>query len=500
MIKLNFKLPILFIFLIFTSLDLLALTLNKMQVNSKQDEPLNAVIDVIYSKGDKASNLKPAIASKENYEANGLSRLSIHSDIKITLEEGASGAKIFLTSNEVVKDPFLDLLIQIDSEKGRVYKEYTVLLEPPSQKKSINEVIEAKSKDDEKVGLKNEGVKEKIEPIKIVQQEASSSEKVKEVKKINKEKKPEKESEPEPKLKTIKSTRGKTLYQIARENKPSGVTTEQMVLAIYQNNPRAFSQDNVNTLIKNKKLKIPPVRYFENHSHLEARKILRDQNVEWKNKTKKIIKSVKPKEAVKLKEISDKSAAKIDQLEKELFETKKKLQKIEKLNIESKNNSIEKLDVQPKKKLDTLKEGAVNESKLTQAPLKIKDDSVFVSSISDIDEKSIEETIIVKDDQKGFKTIHVLLLILFFVLLLGLFVLISRRKKIEKNQTLQSFVNEDNYSEPSVEFPEKVKNENKSAQNSQSSDPIIESENVDKSQENGSDNSKKNYLPIADDD
>ena len=45
-----------------------------------------------------------------------------------------------------------------------------------------------------------------------------------------------------------------------------------MVLAIYKNNPKAFSEDNVNTLIKNKKLKIPPVSYFENHSHLEAEK------------------------------------------------------------------------------------------------------------------------------------------------------------------------------------------------------------------------------------
>ena len=74
----KFKLPILFIFLICISNALSAITLNKMQVNSKQDEPLNAVIDVIYSKGDKASNLKPAIASKENYEANGLSLSLIH--------------------------------------------------------------------------------------------------------------------------------------------------------------------------------------------------------------------------------------------------------------------------------------------------------------------------------------------------------------------------------------------------------------------------------------
>ena len=82
------KLSIALVFIIFTSSNLFALTLGKMQVSSKQDEPLKAIIDVVFSKGDKASNLKPAIASKANYEANGLSRLSIHSDIKIILKEG----------------------------------------------------------------------------------------------------------------------------------------------------------------------------------------------------------------------------------------------------------------------------------------------------------------------------------------------------------------------------------------------------------------------------
>mgnify|MGYP003321217601 CR=1 FL=1 len=54
--------------------------------------------------------------------------------IDINIEESGNGAKIFLTSKEIVKDPFLDLLIQIDSEKGRVYREYTILLDPPSPK------------------------------------------------------------------------------------------------------------------------------------------------------------------------------------------------------------------------------------------------------------------------------------------------------------------------------------------------------------------------------
>jgi FimV-like protein len=467
-----------FIYLFFTSSNLLALTLNKMQVNSKQDEPLNAFIDVTFSKGDKVSNLKPAIASTANYEAQGISRLPIHSDIQIRFEGNENGAKLFLTSNEIIKDPFLDLLIQIDSEKGRIYKEYTVLIDPPAVKKSIKEVIEVKSNDNEEI----EKIKVQIGPVKNSKKDIESVEKVVAVKEV---KKPIKEKEV--KFKIVKSKNGKTLYQIARENKPSGVTTEQMVLAIYKNNPKAFSEKNVNTLIKNRKLKIPPVSYFKNNSHLEARKILRDHNVKWKDKLKKTNKLIKQKKII------NKDAEKIDQLERELSEAKKKLEDISRLNIESENNSIkplkdksviEKEDQTPEEEFGQAQEGDRN------------DEGVFVSSISDIDENKIDETEIDIPKSKGLETIHVLLLTFFAVLLFGLFVVISRRKVSERNQTLRSFVDENqpiSNSESAINPQGKINID----------DGINDKGFIDeqeKSQEQGGINDKKNYPPIADDD
>jgi len=479
--ELKFKLLLLLIYLTLTSNSLLALTLNKMQVNSKQDEPLNAVIDVIFSKGDKVENLKPAIASRENYEANGLARLPIHADIQIRLEDGANGAKIFLISNDIVKDPFLDLLIQIDSERGRVYKEYTVLLEPPSPKTSIEEVIETKKNDNEKLEKKIEAPKGKIKPLKAQQEDISTAEIAKEVQEV---KKPA--IEKEVKVKIVQSMKGKTLYQIARENKPSGVTTEQMVLAIYKNNPKAFSEDNVNTLIKNKDLQIPPLSYFENHSHLEARKILRDQNTEWKNKLKKKNKPVKQKQII------NKDTAKIDRLEKELIEAKKKLEDFAKVNIESKNNSSEVLNITLRENSEALKvEQAPDKEQVPNEQVSQEmdaDDGVFVSSISDIDANKIDETEIDIKEESGLETIHVLLLVLFFVLLFGLFIVISRRKANDRNQTLKSFVDDgDLTSESELSV--------KAAENSSSDALTQESSKADSSQK-----PKNSYLPIADDD
>ena len=59
----KFKLSIFLFYFIFISQNLFALQLGKINVSSKQDEPLSAVIDVIFLKNDKAQNLKPSIAS-----------------------------------------------------------------------------------------------------------------------------------------------------------------------------------------------------------------------------------------------------------------------------------------------------------------------------------------------------------------------------------------------------------------------------------------------------
>ena len=268
-----------------------------------------------------------------------------------------------------------------------------------------------------------------------------------------------------------------------------------MVLAIYKKNPKAFAENNVNTLIKNKKLNIPPVSYFENNSHLEARKILRDQNVAWQNKT------TKKNKPIKLKETRNKDAEKIDQLEKELVEAKKKLEEIARLNIDSQRNSIEELNMPLKETLEVEKQevssqGKVSESEISQDPYAVSDGGTFVSSISDIEENKIDETEIGKQANNELETIHVLLLALFFVLLSGLFFVISRRKANERNQTLASFFDENESapgSKSAINPEEKIDID-------EGVDGRVFADHLKNKQEHESGDRKRNYLPIADDD
>ena len=274
-----------------------------------------------------------------------------------------------------------------------------------------------------------------------------------------------------------------------------------MVLAIFKNNPNAFSEENVNTLIKNKNLKIPPLSYFEDNTHLEARKILRDQNNAWKNKLKKVDKSARLKKNEQPIITGGEDTLKIKQLEKELLEAKQKIEEISKNNIESNDQPTKKtIEIPQENKAsnsDTIQKDEVSsKNKAIQNKLEEKDDNVFVSAISDIDDSKIEETKLDGQDKKGLETIHVLLLTLFFILLFGLLVVISRRKASERNQQLKSFTDEVGSQNENKADGTIKNNEDVGFQGSESNQSASEG-SLNQKQGNLSD--KKNYLPIADD-
>ena len=409
--QINLKNIALFCCFVVFSQHLFALQLGDIKVNSTQDQKLNASINLTLAKDEDLNDLKPSVANKEAYSSRSIDRFDIHSDIKMVINKTNEGAVLLLSSKLLVKDPFIDLLIQIDSPKGRNYAEYTVLLDPPPPGQKI--IIA-----DDKPAPK---VVDKPAP-KVVDKPA-----------------PKVVDKPAPKAadaKTVKSRSGQTLYQVARINKLSNVTVEQMVIAIFEINPRAFSKSNVNGLLVGQNLELPREEYFKNLSHLDARKILRAQNKEWKLLIKKpTLKKIK---------ISDgTSEDKIKLLELELAETKRKL--AEKTNQELDKKKLEvETKIQPKKpepkkpepkkpepKKPELVLEDINKKDITKPELKVAE--TFKSSISDPKDDIINEVVIKDEDKKiELSTLHMLMLTVLLVSLIGLLVILSRRRKAKQ--------------------------------------------------------------------
>lgn len=447
-----------------------ALQLGKISINSKQEQPLNADIEVILTKADDVTELVPSIASKEDFESQGIERLPVHANIDANFVKNSEG-KIYLKlkSDKPVKDPFLDLLIQIDSPKGRNYREYTVLLDPPDpMDKMINETLEKDSakKDNNKLPAKDlaEGKKREIDSEKkskenqdlietqkeevVEEQKTAKKEQPKEEVKNTKEEAIDDQDTDE--QKTVKSVPGKTLYQIARENSLSGITLEQMVVGIYQNNKKAFAEGNINGLNKNQILTVPNKSYFSDLSHLEARKILKSQNDEWKKLTQPKAsenKSTKKPENNKEKE-------KIEKLELKLAEAEQKLKELAegtKNNLtpdaENKNKPSE-VNSEQKEVIDIKGDDFEIEEIVLDEDAKEASDDVFTSSISADSEIN---QVVLKDDVKNQKNNLMIVLVLLFLItaVAGIIFFISRKKKNEK-PIFSSEINNNQQTEPDV--------------------------------------------------
>ena len=242
-----------------------ALQLGKIVVTSSQGQPLNAEIEMMLAPGEDASKLQTSLASKENYESQGIERLPIHNNISVELQKNERGLTVLkLKSTQPVPEPFLDLLIQVDSAKGRNYREYTVLLDPPETPIIQQEKIVAVDKKDPPLMNDKKDTKESIE---------------KEVKISPKSLEKNKSSDFSAKSITVKSA--DTIYKIARENKIPGITTEQMVIGIFNLNELAFTNKNINGLEVGQKIVLPTKDDFMNLSHAKAMAEIKIQSAQW---------------------------------------------------------------------------------------------------------------------------------------------------------------------------------------------------------------------------
>ena len=260
-----------------------ALQLGKIVVTSSQGQPLNAEIEMMLTPGEDLSKLKTSLATKESYESQGIERLAIHNNISVELQKNEKGQTILkLKSTQPVPDPFLDLLIQVDSAKGRNYREYTVLLDPPETPIIQQEKIVAIDKAEPLPMNDKKEVKESVDKNKITFEKENKNN----LKPLEKHKPADLSS------KSITVKPADTIYKIARENKIPGITTEQMVVGIFNLNELAFTNKNINGLEVGQKIALPTKDDFMNLTHAKAMAEIKIQSSQWNKYSTKTAEAV----------------------------------------------------------------------------------------------------------------------------------------------------------------------------------------------------------------
>ena len=120
--------------LIMSPLSVQALGFGGIKLKSSLNEKLNAEVALLSANQTDITSLKIKLATDEAFLRAGISRTAFLNGINFKVKQYKNGDYyIHLTTEESVREPFLDFLLDINWKNGRMLREYTMLLDPPGR-------------------------------------------------------------------------------------------------------------------------------------------------------------------------------------------------------------------------------------------------------------------------------------------------------------------------------------------------------------------------------
>jgi len=214
----------------------------------------------------EAESLSVRLAPAEMFAEAGLDYGVIARSVRLSVEKKAGRTQVHLSSDKVITEPFLMLLIEVSAGGNRSVRQYALLLDPPSTRDDVPVVTAppvvpklAAEPIASTTATTSSAVDAAVvtKPSKLPKQGAKLSH-VREATKVSKEDATETKassSDIQPTTRLVKS--GDTLLQIAASIQPSGATPAQVMMAILQENSQAFEQKNIHRMKAGVILTIP---------------------------------------------------------------------------------------------------------------------------------------------------------------------------------------------------------------------------------------------------
>lgn len=110
-----------------------ALGLGSIDVRTRLNEPLVAEIPIVGSNAAELAELRVRLASPEAFQRIGIDRPAIlAANLEFAIDTSGPRPVIRVSTPSKIRDPYLNFLLEVEWGKGRVLREYTVLLDPPA--------------------------------------------------------------------------------------------------------------------------------------------------------------------------------------------------------------------------------------------------------------------------------------------------------------------------------------------------------------------------------
>lgn len=212
-----------------------ALSLGRVMVQSALGEPLRAEVDILDINADEAASLNARVASPETFKNAGLDYNAALSSLKTSLQRRANGRSFLkLSSDHVVNEPFVDVILEASWSSGRIVRDYTLLFDPPSLRTPpVATPDKSQLPQSEPTASTTPAVPTAPKPAPAAKPVATS---------------PGKSASQTAGETSVRVQPGQTAGRIAAAHKPASVSLDQMLVSMLRNNPNAFIGDNVNRI------------------------------------------------------------------------------------------------------------------------------------------------------------------------------------------------------------------------------------------------------------
>src|SRR5579863_4036783 len=223
-----------------------ALGLGEIHLKSALNEPMNAEIDLISAGPDELTALRATLADKDAFTRYGIDRPPFLSTLTFKVGKGKDGRDALLVhSTDAIPEPFVTFLVDVNWARGRLMREYTVLLDPPvytpGESASSATPVTAPTSASAPARRPAPAVAPPPAPSAPVASPSPAPERV----------------APSLTGNTYRVGKGDTLTKIARSlHSDTSVGIDQTMMAVYRANPDAFG-GNINILRRGAVLRIP---------------------------------------------------------------------------------------------------------------------------------------------------------------------------------------------------------------------------------------------------
>lgn len=240
---------------VFAANSALALGLGEIKTQSALNEPLDAEISLLGATRDELTTLEVRLASAETFDRYGIDKPAYLNTLRFKVRGGAQPS-VEITSTQPITEPFVTMLIEAVWPRGRLLREYTVLLDPPTY--AAPAVTAAAPAATRRPAASNRSTNTG-----------------------NIQRAPSTNSAPSITGSQYRVQRRDTLWEIARDIQPDrSVSINQVMVAIFEANPSAFD-GNINRLKAGAVLNLPSQDTLFSINRNSALAEVQRQNRDW---------------------------------------------------------------------------------------------------------------------------------------------------------------------------------------------------------------------------